>query len=206
MKRFSVILSLVLIVSLLAGCAGTPVVYYADCTCPTNEGAVQEATQAATEATEAAPQPTEAPVTTQGALKTGLYIGTGVGESVNGEAKYDVTVAAVTVDENGIIVSCELDSLGTSIKFDESGVITTDLTTVPMTKNELGDAYNMKAYGGAAKEWYEQANAFDAACIGKTIGDIKSLLGENNYGTTDLQAAGCTILVDGFVKAASKIG
>ena len=34
MKKFPLILSLILIISLLAGCAGTPVVYYTNCTCP----------------------------------------------------------------------------------------------------------------------------------------------------------------------------
>ena len=34
MKKISMFISLVLIVGLLAGCAGTPVVYYTECTCP----------------------------------------------------------------------------------------------------------------------------------------------------------------------------
>ena len=34
MKKISMFLSLALIFSLLAGCAGTPVVYYTECTCP----------------------------------------------------------------------------------------------------------------------------------------------------------------------------
>ena len=64
----------------------------------------------------------------------------------------------------------------------------------------------MKAYAGAAKEWYEQAAAFDAACIGKTAGEVAGLMAEDGKGNADLQAAGCTITVDSFVKAASKIG
>ena len=60
----------------------------------------------------------------------------------------------------------------------------------------------MKAYGGAAKEWYEQAAAFDATCIGKTVAEITGLVAD----TADLQAAGCTIDVNAMVKAASKIG
>jgi hypothetical protein len=64
----------------------------------------------------------------------------------------------------------------------------------------------MKAYGGAALEWYEQAAAFDKACVGKTADEIAAMMGEGNYGTADLKNAGCTVLVNGFVKAASKIG
>ena len=63
----------------------------------------------------------------------------------------------------------------------------------------------MKTYGQAIAEWYDQAAAFDAACVGKTVTEIKALMGEDKYAVGDLKAS-CTILVDGFVKAASKIG
>jgi hypothetical protein len=36
--------------------------------------------------------------------------------------------------------------------------------------------------------------------------EIAAMMGEDNYGTADLKNAGCTVLVNGFVKAASKIG
>ena len=36
MKKISMFLSLVLAMSLLAGCAGTPVVYYTECDCEKN--------------------------------------------------------------------------------------------------------------------------------------------------------------------------
>ena len=64
----------------------------------------------------------------------------------------------------------------------------------------------MVAYGGAKQEWYKQADAFDAACIGKTVPGVAALAGGDGMGSADLQAAGCTIRVDGFVKAASKLG
>ena len=63
----------------------------------------------------------------------------------------------------------------------------------------------MVAYGGSAKEWFEQAAAFDAACIGKTAAEISGLMAEDGKGVDTLQEAGCTIYVTGFVKAASKI-
>ena len=64
----------------------------------------------------------------------------------------------------------------------------------------------MVAYGKAAKEWNEQAAAFDALTIGKKAGDIASFMGADNYGSADVKAAGCTVLVNGFVRAAGKIG
>jgi hypothetical protein len=95
---------------------------------------------------------------------------------------------------------------GHAFTFDAKGASTYDLTKAVVGKKEAGAQYGMKTYGGAAKEWYEQSAAFDAATIGKTADEIRSLLGQNNYGNADLQAAGCTILVNGLVSAASKIG
>ena len=75
-KTISIILSLMLLVSLLAGCTGTPVVYYTNCTCPTGSH-----TGTSTETT---------PVTSEGAVKTGLAIVAGIGKSENAkQAEYD---------------------------------------------------------------------------------------------------------------------
>ena len=74
MKKFTLLITLLLAVSMLAGCAGTPVVYYTDCTCPVDSHVTAEAPAA----TEAAPAVTEAPAVVEGALKTGLYISTGI--------------------------------------------------------------------------------------------------------------------------------
>ena len=63
----------------------------------------------------------------------------------------------------------------------------------------------MVAYGGAAKEWNEQADAFDATCVGKTATEIAALVAENGYNGVDaLVSAGCTIGVADMVKAAVK--
>ena len=63
----------------------------------------------------------------------------------------------------------------------------------------------MVAYAGAAKEWYAQADAFDAACVGKTGAEIAGLKADDGKGVDSLKSAGCTIYVTGFVAAASKI-
>ena len=74
-----------------------------------------------------------------------------------------------------------------------------------VSKKDQGANYGMVQYGQAAKEWFEQAAAFDQACIGKTATEIAGLMGEDGKAVADVQAAGCTIYVTGFVKAASKI-
>ena len=76
MKRLSLVLALALCVSLLTGCAGTPVVYQTNCTCPVEAHTPAETAAPAMEETVAA----EAPAV-EGALKTGLYISTGIGDT-----------------------------------------------------------------------------------------------------------------------------
>ena len=195
MKKLSLILTIALVVSLLAGCAGTPVVYYSDCTCPTGSHDV--------------PVATEAPVVSEGAVKTGLYIATGIGDSKaataeeNGEAKYDVTMVAVLVDDNGVITDCVIDGIAASVKFDASGAITSDLTAAPQTKNELGENYGMVAWGGAIAEWDAQAAALANYAIGKTVDELKNgAINETGYAAegTDL-ASSATIYLGGYVAA-----
>ena len=91
MKRSIITLALVLVIAMLTGCAGTPVVYYSDCTCPS--GSHTETQPAPQEST---PVETTAPVESQpaaeGAVKTGVAILASAAESKNagdavGEAK-----------------------------------------------------------------------------------------------------------------------
>ena len=202
MKKVTLLVALLLSVSLLAGCAGTPVVYYTDCTCPVDSHSVVEAP--------VAPAPTEAPApAAEGALKTGLYISTGISDSKsataeeNGEGKYDVTMVAVLVDDNGVIQDCVIDGISTSVKFDASGVITSDLTAAPQTKNELGENYGMVAWGGAIAEWDAQAAALASYAVGKTVEELKNgAIDETGKAPagSDL-ASQATIYLGGYVSA-----
>ncbi len=127
-------------------------------------------------------------------------------EDKAGSNQIETTFFAAAVNAEGKVVAATSDCVQVKFTFDNKGVSTFDTAKAISSKKEAGDNYGMKAYGGSAKEWYEQAAAFDAACIGKTVTEIKALMGSDNKGVTDIQSAGCTILVDGFVKAASKIG
>lgn len=153
-KTIAMLLTLTLVLGLFAGCAGTPVIYYSDCTCPAGSHTGY--------------------VPTAGALKTGLAIVASVGKSENAKAAdYDVTVVAVTVDNSGVIQDCIIDSVGAKVEFNDKGVITSDLTAEILTKNELGDSYGMKAYGNAKYEWSEQAAALADYAKGKTVAELK---------------------------------
>ena len=208
MKKFTLLVTLCLIVGLLTGCAGTPVIYYSDCTCP--PASHEEPAPAETEGPVAeAPAETEAPVLAEGALKTGMVISGSIRDSksataeAEGEAVYDITVVAVLVDDEGIIHDCIIDGVKATVKFDATGAITTDVSVAPLTKNELGADYNMVAWGGAIAEWDAQAAAVAAACVGKHYGELQGVVvAESGYAPegTDL-ATSATIYIGGYVKA-----
>ncbi|MBR6649808.1 MAG: hypothetical protein IKL36_00180 [Clostridia bacterium] len=116
----------------------------------------------------------------------------------------DTTIVAAVVDAEGKVVAMETDALQAKFAFDATGVCSVETGAIK-TKNDLGADYGMVAYGGATKEWNEQADAFDAACIGLNATEIAALVAENGYnGVESLVSAGCTIGVADMVKAAVK--
>ena len=144
MKKLSLVLVLILIALSVSACTGTPVIYTTNCNCPgncTTNGSAPEQTE-------------NAPVVSEGDLKTGLAIIANAGKSKsaaneeNGAAEYDVTVVAVTVDVNGRITSCIIDSIGTTFNFDAAGQLVTDVNTKILTKYELKENYGMKKVTG----------------------------------------------------------
>ena len=205
MKKSIITLALVLVVALLTGCAGTPVVYYSNCTCPT--GAHTGTVEMPTEPIPATTATTETAPTAEGAVKTGVAILASANESksagdADGEAKYDVTVVAITVDDNGVIQDCIIDSIGTSVLFDVKGSVVSDLTAPISTKNELGENYGMKAYGGAKYEWNEQAAALADFAVGKTVEELKNgAVDETGHAADADLATTATIYLGGYVFA-----
>ncbi len=132
-------------------------------------------------------------------------------EDKNGQNQTETTFFAATIDSNGKITAASVECIQLSFTFDASGASTFDTSKTVLGKKEAGTGYGMSAYGkdlngdGTVKEWVDQAVVFESASLGKTPSDVASLMGNDNYGTSDIQSAGCTILVNGFVKAASKI-
>jgi len=151
----------------------------------------------------------ESNATAKDTIKLGVSTNQTTADATEDKAGYnqvETTFFAAAVNAEGKVVAAASDCVQVKFTFDNKGASTFDATKAVSSKKEAGDNYGMKAYGGAAKEWYEQVSAFDAACVGKTVTEIKALMGADNKGVADIQSAGCTILVDGFVKAASKIG
>ena len=200
-KILALIMVFALAMPLLVGCAGTTVIVGGNCDCGTPNITVECNCTCQGGGTQ-----------TQGVLKTGLSISTSFTKDStfnataekDGQVAYDLTIAAVVVDSNGVIVSCVIDSVPATVKFNTSGAITSDLNMSIPTKNELGENYGMVAWGGAKYEWDVQVAAVAQYAVGKTVdqlktGDINMTTGKANDGT-DL-ASSATIYLAGYVYA-----
>lgn len=136
--------------------------------------------------------------------KLGLGIETTIANSKDGQAQVDSNYAVTTVNAEGTITSCILDSSECKVAFDEKGAITTDLTAEVPTKNTIGDAYGMKKASPIGKEWNEQAAAFAAYCTGKTAEEVNGIaLTEGVPSDADLTAS-VTIRVNNFMEVITK--
>ena len=210
-KILALILTIAMAAAALTGCTGTTVVI-GECTCPcvTEEPTVAPETTPAPEAAPETPAQDTSVEITADLVKTGLAVSTNIADSAsataeaNGVAKYDVTVAAVTVDDNGVIRSCVIDSIPASVEFDTTGAIVSDINAAVPTKNEMGADYGMVAWGGAIAEWDAQVKAVADYAVGKTVeelknGDIDMTTGKAKDGT-DLQSS-ATIYLAGYVYA-----
>ena len=127
-------------------------------------------------------------------------------EDKAGSNKVETTVYAAAVDADGKVIVASADCVEVDFTFDTAGKSTFDTKREVLSKGQKGADYGMKTYAGSEKEWFEQADAFCAATVGKTASEFAGLMDSDYKGNSDLQAAGCTIYVSGFVKAASKIG
>lgn len=159
-------------------------------------------------AKEEAPAQDNAPA--DGAVKTGLAVVTSTARSAdagekNGFELADSEVVAVTVDANGTIVDCAIDSAQTTIEFTKEGKLATPVDSVFPSRQELGASYGMKAASGIGKEWNEQATALSNYVIGKTIDEVKGIAvtAEGAPADADL-ASSVTIGIAPYIEAIEK--
>ena len=182
-KLLAAILSLTLVLTMLAGCTRQVVVVVS----PDQDSAA----------------PVETYVPTEGAVKTGLSMVTGMSSSksatadAEGVAQTDIALVAVTVDDNGVITACAIDAIQAKIKFNAEGKVVTDLATEFVSKNERGDAYGMRVASSIGKEWNEQAAAFAAYAVGKTVDELKNMAVTEGGAPADADLASSVTLYSG---------
>lgn len=118
--------------------------------------------------------------------------------SGDGSARLDADAAALTL-RGEIIGSCIIDSVQAEAQINDRGAIISDLSAPILSKNQLGEAYGMKAYAGSAYEWNEQAAAFAAYARGKTPVEIAGIaVDERNAPAEYDLASSVTISIGGF--------
>jgi len=143
-------------------------------------------------------------------VKTGLAVINSIAKSADageedGLAQVDSLVVALTIDNDGKIVKCEIDQVQTKINFSADGKIVTPLDTEFETKQELGEEYNMKGSSGIGKEWNEQADAFAAYVTGKTVDEVKGIAVNEEGVPTDADlSTSVTVHVTDFIEAIEK--
>lgn len=122
-----------------------------------------------------------------------------------GLAQIYSTYVALTRDNAGKITSCVLDSSQTNINYDAAGQITTDLTAVQKTKNELKEAYNLAKSSSIGKEWYQQAASFANYVKGKTAAEVSGIAvdGSGKATSSDIKSS-VTISITDFIEIVNK--
>ena len=147
------------------------------------------------------------PVTATATDKVGVGTVTTTGKSkdamdgADGLAQAYSTYAAVLVGADGKILACLIDSTQGNVNFDATGKITSDLSARIATKQELGDAYGMRAASPIGKEWFEQANAFAAYVIGKTAAEVDGIALDESTKPTDADLVASVTISAGGLKA-----
>lgn len=144
-------------------------------------------------------------------VKTGLAVinslekSTSATADAEGLAEADSFIVAVLVGSDGKITDCKIDALQAKMNFSTEGKITTDLTTVFKTKQELKEDYGMKSASGIAKEWYEQADAFAKYVVGKTVDEVKGIAVSDQGVAADADlAASITVHIGDFIAGVEK--
>ena len=185
-KVITLMLSMVLLLGVLSACGEK------------KEEPAASATPEATQASEAT-------------AKTGLAVISSIEKSKapagadDGLAQADSLVVAVLVGEDGKILACDLDAAQTKINFSAEGKILTDLATTFKSKQDLGTEYGMAKASAIGKEWNEQANAFAAYVVGKTVDEVKGIAVNEEGVPTDADlTSSVTIHIGDFIAAVEK--
>ena len=125
----------------------------------------------------------------------------------DGRAEAKVTTCALLLDQEGKILSVKFDCTEAIATYNKAGAVTWPDTY--KSKKELGYDYGLKKYSSIGKEWFEQVNALEDYCTGKTVSDVSSMQLKEEDGRKGVPAAAeltstCTISCDQFIEALKK--
>ena len=133
--------------------------------------------------------------------KMGIAITTEDSTDTDGAA-YDTDFCVVTVDANGAVTSCQVDTVQGSLPIVDGAFDTA--SGAYATKKQLGDDYGMVSSGASTMEWYQQAEAFEQYVTGKTGDEVSAIeLSEGKATDADL-SVGCTITISSILSNTEK--
>lgn len=141
--------------------------------------------------------------------KLGSYLYTKVSTAASagekdGSFQVNTVTCAVVLDDNGVIKMVKFDTAQTKLGFTAAGVVTTEAGTIVPSKEEKKDDYGMRKASPIAKEWFEQAAALEAWCVGKTVEEVLAAPLNNGYPTDADLVTGCTMNVSDYLLALQK--
>ena len=121
-----------------------------------------------------------------------------------GSVSVSTYLCAVSLDKEGRIVTVDFDAVLPAGTFDTTGAAG-EYVAEPQTKNELKEGYGMKAASPIGKEWYEQMNALEDWCVGKTVAEVLATPLNEKGAATDVDlVSGCTVHINDQLKALEK--
>lgn len=125
----------------------------------------------------------------------------------DGRAEAEVTTCALLLDQEGKILSVKFDCTEAIATYNKAGAVTWPDTY--KSKKELGYDYGLKKYSSIGKEWFEQVNALEDYCTGKTVSEVSSMQLKEEDGRKGVSAAAeltstCTISCDQFIETLKK--
>jgi hypothetical protein len=138
------------------------------------------------------------------ATTTNIAKSKNVNETELGLAQVYSTYVAMTQNAEGMITSCIFDGSQSNVNFDAAGMITTDLSVAPRTKNELKEEYGMLKASTIGKEWYEQAAGFAAYVTGKTVEEVQGIAISEGYAADADLLASVTVHITDFIGLVEK--
>ena len=141
----------------------------------------------------------------------GMGVVVSTDSSATGNAQVDATIAAVVTDAEGKIVLCRIDVAQNKMNVTDGAV---DTAATFKTKMEKGTEYGMAGKvdndnNGVMLEWDEQAKAFEAYVVGKTVAEVEAIKTQEANGhqiavDTALLEAGCSMQITDFIAAVVK--
>ena len=217
-KMLAIALALMLCLG-LAACGTTVVmVENPEAEEPAEESAAPavESEALAEESEDPAEEPAETVEVPEGELALGFYMvaayagghsgSTNATADANGLAQANVDIYAVTIDSNGVIVDCKIDAIQCKTNFDATGALVSEIGAVNLSKMELQDDYAMRGASSISAEWFEQVEALEDYCVGKTPAEVAGIALDDAGKATDADLiAGITMpladFIDGVVQA-----